>query len=77
MSDEQAESTVIYETCDYGVILQCNDVDMADQIEDFFTEQCFVLFKIKIEPERIQFLFGQASSLKKVTELYERSQKRK
>lgn len=62
----------ISETAEFGVILQCNDAETADQFEDFLTERCFVLFNIRQQGEGILFYFGQASSHEKVRELYAR-----
>lgn len=62
----------ITETEDFGVILHCNDVELADGLEDFLTERCFVLFNIRPQGDAISFYFGQASSQDKVRQLYER-----
>ena len=65
-------SVEILETPEYGAVLRCRDVEVADQFEDFLTEHCFVLFKTKLDPEEFSFFFGQASEPSKVRELYER-----
>jgi hypothetical protein len=65
----------IVESPEFGPILKCRDADVADQFEDFLTEKCFVLFKIKFDPEEVSFLFGQTSSVSRVRELYERFQR--
>jgi hypothetical protein len=62
----------ITETRDMGVVLLCKSVEIADSLEDFLTEQCFVFFNIKPQDETVSFYFGQASSLDKVCALYER-----
>ena len=62
----------IGETAEFGVTLQCNDAEIADQFEDFLTEKCFVLFNLKPQGEKISFYFGQASTQEKVGELYAR-----
>lgn len=62
----------IEETAEYGVVLHCHDIEVADKFEDFLTERCFVLFNIRPEVAKISFYFGQASALAKVQELYER-----
>lgn len=60
------------ETPEFGVILQCEDAETADQFEDFLTERCFVLFNIRPEGGGISFCFGQASTQEKVRELFAR-----
>ena len=62
----------IIETEDLGVVLHCHDVDAADRLEDFLTERCFVLFNIRPQGACILFYFGQASSVDKVCQLYDR-----
>ncbi len=61
----------ITETKDFGVVLHCKDVEVADGLEDYLTERCFVLFNIRPEGETVSFYFGQASSREKVSQLYE------
>lgn len=61
----------ITEAEDLGVILHCKDVEVADDLEDFLTERCFVLFNIRPQGATVSFYFGQASSLDKVSQLYE------
>ena len=62
----------IIETEDLGVTLHCKDVEVADGLEDFLTERCFVLFNIRPQGATVSFYFGQASSVDKVRQLYER-----
>ncbi|HQW80375.1 MAG: hypothetical protein IPF83_12130 [Rhodanobacteraceae bacterium] len=59
----------IAEIPDFGVVLKCSDVEVADRLEDFFTEECFVLFQVRLEPNEVAFFFGQAGSSVKVAEL--------
>lgn len=40
----------IIEDPEYGVILVCQDLELADQFEDFLTEKDSMLFHIKFEP---------------------------
>jgi hypothetical protein len=61
----------ILETDEYGVVLRCRDIEVADKFEDFLTEQRFVLFNIRPEDGNISFFFGQASVPARVQELYE------
>lgn len=67
-----SHSVEISETPEYGTVLRCRDLEMADQFEDFLTEHCFMLFKTKLGPEEVTFYFGQASEQSKVRKLYER-----
>ena len=62
----------ILETPEYGTTLRCRDLELADMFEDFLTEHCFVLFKIKLDTQEALFFFGQASTPSKVRALYER-----
>lgn len=63
------------DTCEHGVMLTCFDLELADQFEDFLTEDCFVFFNTKQGVQEVAFFFGQASSEQKVSALYERFQK--
>ena len=62
----------ITDTLEYGGVLKCFNIEIADQFEDFLTENCFVLFNIKLDREEVTFYFGQASSTSKIRELYGR-----
>ena len=54
-----------------GVVLSSMNAELIDLLEDFLTEQCFVHFDVKFEPEPA-LLFGEASSVPKVEALYHR-----
>ncbi|CDI04538.1 hypothetical protein BN873_990009 [Candidatus Competibacter denitrificans Run_A_D11] len=60
----------IAETIEYGGVLIFNDIEIADQFEDFLSEQCFVFFNIKIDKNKVSFYFGRASCLPKIREIY-------
>ncbi len=62
----------ITETEELGVILHCADVELAESLEDYLTERCFVLFNIRPQGTTVSFYFGQASSPGKVRQLFER-----
>ena len=62
----------IVESTEYGVTWRSEDVELGDRFEDFLTERCFVLFKTRFDQNEVSLLFGQASSVDKVRELYER-----
>lgn len=66
----------ITDTLEYGGVLKCHDIELADQFEDFLTESCFVLFNTKLDRDEVTFYFGQASSTSKIRELYERFRER-
>ena len=53
-----------------GVVLQLLDRDRSDQFEDYLTEQRFAFFKLQESPSGLRFLFGEASSLDKVSDLF-------
>jgi len=69
MSDNLVD---ILESSEYGAILKCRDLELADEFEDFLSETCFVLFQTKFDAGEVLFYFGQASSAVRVRELYER-----
>jgi hypothetical protein len=62
----------IYETPEWGVILQITDPEGAGAFDDFLSENCYVLVQIKFENDGVSFLFGQAGAHEKVRELFER-----
>ena len=62
----------ILDTPEYGIILKCLDLELADEFDDYLSENCFVLFNLKFDPKDVSFIFGQASSELKVRELFEK-----
>ncbi|AVZ05322.1 hypothetical protein MKX19_11005 [Acinetobacter pittii] len=60
----------IIEDPEYGVILVCQDLELADQFEDFLTEKHSVLFHIKFEPNQVSFFFDKTNTTSKVKELF-------
>ena len=60
----------IIEDPEYGVILVCQDLELADQFEDFLTEKHSVLFHIKLEPNQVSFFFGKTNTTSKVKKLF-------
>lgn len=55
---------------EYGVILVCRNLELADQFEDFLTEKHSVLFHIKLEPNQVSFFFGKTNTTSEVKELF-------
>ena len=62
----------IEDTPEHGVVWTSSDAELGDRFEDFLAERCFVLFKTRFEGGDVSLLFGQASSIEKVRQLYER-----
>jgi len=62
----------VFETSEHGTVLRCRDTELADQFEDYLTEQCYVLFSTRFESTATSFFFGQASSVATVRELFDR-----
>ena len=60
----------IMEDPEYGVILVCQDLELADQFEDFLTEKHSVLFHIKLETNQVSFFFGKTNTASEVKELF-------
>lgn len=60
----------IIEDPEYGVILVCQDLELADQFEDFLTEKHSVLFHINFEPNQVSFFFDKTNTTSKVKELF-------
>lgn len=65
------DAAQIEESAEHGVVWKCRDSELADQFDDFLTEQCFVLFTIKFDGDEVSFFFGQASSVDRVRSLFE------
>ncbi|OCZ68915.1 hypothetical protein [Acinetobacter pittii] len=60
----------IIEDSEYDVILVCQDLELADQFEDFLTEKHSVLFHIKFEPNQVSFFFGKTKNTSEVKDLF-------
>ena len=58
----------IMEDPEYGVILVCRNLELADQFEDFLTEKHSVLFHIKLETNQVSFFFGKTNTASEVKE---------
>jgi len=71
-SQQNNELFEISESIEYGVILKINDLDVADDFEDFINEKIYVLADNKIELNYIQFYFGIVSSAEKVKGILEK-----
>ncbi len=59
----------IHQDEEYGAVLTVHDLNVADELDDFFTETCYVFYNIRPSTEHTEFFFGQASSVEKVEEL--------
>ena len=59
----------IIETVEYGLILRVMQTDLADQLDDFLTEKCYVLYSIKFDENFCEFSFGQAGEATKLKPL--------
>ena len=62
----------IVESEEYGAFLKVDDVEIADEFDDFLTEECYVLFEQKFESDHVVVHFGQAGSVEKIRLLVER-----
>ncbi len=62
----------IFESQEYGTVLTCASPELADQLEDYLTECCFVFFNIKIVLAVVSFFFGEASNPINVRLLFDR-----
>lgn len=60
----------IMEDPEYGVILVCRNLELADQFEDFLTGKHSVLFHIKLETNQVSFFFGKTNTTSEVKELF-------
>jgi len=65
----------VSENEEHGAVLKINDVELADEFDDFLNESCFVFSSIKHESDCVYFYFGQAGWVKKVRELLEQFNK--
>lgn len=62
----------ITESEETGITVIVRDFELADEFEDYLTEQQFVLFNIRENKFIFEFLFGQAASLDKVEQLIQK-----
>lgn len=65
----------IYETEDYGTVLECFDAETADQFDDFLVENSYEEISFKFEEGRVLFYFGKDLSTSFVQDLYIKFQK--
>lgn len=56
----------IMEDPEYGVILVCRNLELADQFEDFLTEKHSVLFHIKLETNQVSFFLVKQTLLQRL-----------
>ncbi len=64
----------ISESKEHGITLRIDDIEIADEFDDFLNENCYVLTQMKLASDYVDFYFGQASCIEKVTELVQRFQ---
>jgi spermidine synthase len=62
----------ISETAEYGVALRLKDAVLADEFDDYLSEECFVLFTLARHENSFIFYFGQASERSKVLAVFEK-----
>jgi hypothetical protein len=69
----------IFSSTEHGTIARCQDTELADQFEDFLTENTTFEFVLKFEGNIVTFIFGESVSteevayaLKKFQEVQER-----
>ena len=53
----------------YGVVLTIQDSNVADELDDFLTENHYVFYDLRPHTASTEFYFGQASSIDKVEEM--------
>jgi hypothetical protein len=58
--DHAMTSEIEIRDTEHGVVLSSTDFELIDHLDDFLTEECYVHFDLRNEPERA-ILFGQAS----------------
>ena len=56
----------------FGVILQCSDVELADQFDDFLIENFDHEVSFKFEEGCVSFFFGKELSVPYITDLYKK-----
>lgn len=69
MQSEFFKNISVNESVNYGVFLTIFDSELADEIEDFLNEKFFVFFNIKFNDSQVEFYFGQAACVDKVSKL--------
>jgi hypothetical protein len=66
---KNTEQYIINTHNDYGVSITVNNKNLADSLDDYLTENFFILYNIKDESAGTQFLFGQAASESKLKDI--------
>lgn len=59
----------IYNTEEYGTVLDIYDANIADELDDFFATDCYVLVNLKFTDNLVTFHFGQAACIENVRKL--------
>lgn len=54
------------ENSEEGVVLECSDVELADEFDDYISIDRYVLYNLKLDDKTTFFYFGQASCIEKV-----------
>ena len=62
----------LLESKKYGAVLRVDDVEVANEFEDFLTEKHYVFFDVGFEDNNSElFYFGQAACVEKIDGLLE------
>ncbi len=62
----------ISETMEHGLILKVFDTEMADRLDDYLTETCYVFYTQRPTENCVEFFFGQVGSPEKLDEILNR-----
>lgn len=54
---------------DYGVIAYCSDSSLADDFDDFLTEELYVFYEVRFLEGTTEFFFGKASCVESVSRI--------
>lgn len=56
-------------TSKYGIVVECNDIEVADQFDDFLTTNFRGEFTLKFEASKVSFFMGRGAPIEKIRQL--------
>ena len=73
MSD--AEKFTVFDDAEFGIVLQCGDIEIADHFDDFLIDNLDQEIYFKFDAGRVSFFFGKELSVLDVKALFMKFEK--
>jgi hypothetical protein len=59
----------VLEMTEHGLVMRISDSELADNIDDYLAEKCYVFYETKFGPNYVEFYFGQLGDPARLLEI--------